>query len=110
MFVLENDGTLRHHCSGKVVCPQPSGGYVPLKKGCPNDQGKFERLAVSMVNFCKKESPTICSIQDENISGKKKVSMKILRSSRMLRNSRHAAILSHFSCPSPVMKPTCDLV
>ncbi|XP_065054894.1 uncharacterized protein LOC135683537 isoform X1 [Rhopilema esculentum] len=44
LFVLESDGTLRHNCSGKIVCPASSGNLV-LKKECPNDEGKYERLA-----------------------------------------------------------------
>ena len=45
LFVLESDGTLRHNCSGKIVCPASSGNLV-LKDKCPNDEGKYERLAV----------------------------------------------------------------
>lgn len=46
LFVLENDGTLRHQCSGKIVCPD-SSNYLSLKKECPNDRGKYQRLAVN---------------------------------------------------------------
>ena len=42
-FVLESDGTLRHKCSGKIVCPD-SRNYLSLKTHC--DDGKFERLSV----------------------------------------------------------------
>ena len=45
LFILENDGTLRHQCSGKVVCPD-SSNYLSLKSQCPDDKGKYNRLAV----------------------------------------------------------------
>ena len=48
LFILENDGTLRHQCSGKVVCPD-SKNYLSLKSKCPDDKGKYKRLAVRKV-------------------------------------------------------------
>ena len=46
LFVLESDGTLKHHCSGKIVCPDANDDLY-LKKECPDGKGKYERLAVS---------------------------------------------------------------
>ena len=48
LFTLENDGTLRHNCSGKVVCPG-SGNYLSLRNTCPDDKGKYKRLSVCNV-------------------------------------------------------------
>lgn len=45
LFVLEKNGDLKHHCSGKIVCAD-SKNYFSLKTTCPNNRGKFERLAV----------------------------------------------------------------
>ncbi len=47
LFRLEKDGTLRHNCSGKIVCPD-STDYLFLKKNCPDGKGKYERLAVGI--------------------------------------------------------------
>eukprot|EP00794_Sanderia_malayensis_P020639 gene20639-22674_t len=44
LYRLENDGTLRHNCSGKIVCPDSSDNLY-LKKECPNGRGQYERLA-----------------------------------------------------------------
>ncbi len=47
LFKLEKDGTLRHHCSGKIVCPD-STDYLFLKTSCPDGNGQYERLAVGI--------------------------------------------------------------
>jgi len=44
LFTLQNDGTLRHNCSGKIVCPD-SKNYLSLKSTCPDNKGKYKRLA-----------------------------------------------------------------
>ena len=65
LFVLEKDGTLRHQCSRKIVCPD-SNNYLSLKKECTD--GKYERLAVSsnILHFFILLTPwdlVLCNIQ-----------------------------------------------
>ena len=55
LFTLQNDGTLRHNCSGKIVCPD-SKNYLSLKSTCPDNKGKYKRLAVSKITLKAKAS------------------------------------------------------
>ncbi len=49
LFRLEKDGTLRHNCSGKIVCPD-STDFLFLKKNCADGKGQYERLGVGIMN------------------------------------------------------------
>lgn len=48
-FSLSADGTLKHHCSGKMVCPRkPAQGKrceLMISSKCQPQDGKFERTA-----------------------------------------------------------------
>ena len=45
-FVMEADGTLKHHCTGKYVCPD--NNQLFMKSSCNTEDAKFERLGVSL--------------------------------------------------------------
>lgn len=46
-FSLDANGVLRHHCSGKMVCPENgnSGAAIKVNSGCTEEDSKFERTA-----------------------------------------------------------------
>ena len=48
-FNLDENGILRHHCSGKMVCPEDgethNGAKVVLSSSCKEEDAKFEKTA-----------------------------------------------------------------
>ena len=54
-FTLSGDGTLKHHCSGKMVCPRkPAQGKrceLMISSKCQPQDAKFERTA-GMISKC----------------------------------------------------------
>ena len=51
-FTLGSDGVLRHHCSGKMVCPENgainNGARIVVSGSCTVENSKFERTAGNM--------------------------------------------------------------
>lgn len=48
-FTLDANGILRHHCSGKKICPENggtgSGTKIIMSSSCTDAQAKFVRTA-----------------------------------------------------------------
>ena len=48
-FSLDVNGILRHHCSGKMVCPENgatnNGARLTVSSTCTEENSKFERTA-----------------------------------------------------------------
>lgn len=56
-FTLSADGTLKHHCSGKMVCPRkPAQGKrceLMISSKCQPQDAKFERTAGMISKFAR---------------------------------------------------------
>lgn len=57
-FTLSADGTLKHHCSGKMVCPRkPAQGKrceLMISSKCQPQDAKFERTAGMISKFARR--------------------------------------------------------